>query len=305
MGTLGDPFAGVLAFVRCAERHSFTRAAADLGVTTAAVSKAVKRLEQELGVSLLDRSSRNVELTKAGEVFLERSRQALSNIEGARDAVQSVRREPRGELAVTMPFILGSFVMPKLPELAARYPRLSYRFNMADRVVRLSHERFDVAVRMGELEDSALVSRLLRRTRWVTVASPSYLVQNSAPRSPTDLARHNCLCFVGPDGKARRWTFLGEKAPLRVTVEGNLRIDNGRSLLTAAEAGLGLCQVLDFMAEDALRAGRLVSVLDGLATSGPTIHALATKNRIGSANVRAFMRFLSDAFSSDPTVTAI
>jgi DNA-binding transcriptional LysR family regulator len=293
-----DPFSGVLSFVRCAELCSFTRAAADLGVTTAAISKAVKKLEEELGVSLLERSSRSVVLTKAGEVFLERGRQALLNVQGAREAVQSLRREPRGDLFLTMPFILGSFVLSKLTQLSAQSPRLSYRMNMSDRIVRLADERYDIAVRMGDLEDSALVSRLLRRTRWVTVASPGYLSHRSAPRSPSDLEDHNCLRFVGPNGRPRDWSFRGDGAAVRVLVKGNLSIDNGNSMLEAAEAGLGLCQILDFMVEDSLRSGRLEEVLAPLSTKGPDVHALTTKSRAGSANVRAFMRFLADAFQS-------
>ncbi len=296
MTVRADLFAGILPFVRAAEERSFSRAAADLGVTTAAVSKAVKKLEDDLGVKLLERSSRLVTLTRAGEVFLERCRQAVLNVQGAREAMQAATKEPQGEIAVTLPFILAPFVVPSLGRVSAQYPRLSFRFNMSDRLARLADESYDVAIRMGELEDSSLVARLLRKTRWVTVASPSYVARHAAPKSPAELPEHNCLRFVGPNGKPRAWEFRVGARSVSVRGKGNLLIDHGTYLLGAAEAGMGLCQTLDFMVEAPLREGRLVEVLGGFSAAGPQIHALTTAGRASSANVRAFMRFLVDAF---------
>ena len=287
-----DLFAGVLPFVRTAEERSFGRAAASLGVTTAAVSKAVRKLEDELGVKLLDRSSRVVALTREGAEFFERCRQAVLGVRGARDAIQASRREPQGEVSVTLPFILAPFVVPGLARLGPQYPKLAFRLHVTDRIARLADESHDVAIRIGELQSSSHVSRLLRATRWVTVASPSYLARRPAPRSPAELAGHNCLRFVAPNGKAREWSFAsGELA-----VAGNLLVDHGAELVSAARAGLGLCQVLDFMVQDAVGEGALVEVLATHTTSGPSIHALATSSRARSANVRAFIQFLVDAF---------
>lgn len=293
-----DLFAGVLPFVRTAEERSFSRAAADLGVTTAAVSKAVKKLEDELGVKLLDRSSRVVALTRAGEVFLERCRQAVLNVQGAREAMQAATLEPQGELAVTLPFILAPFVVPNLGRLSAQYPRLSFRLSMTDRLARLADESFDVAIRMGALESSTLVARLLRKTRWVTVAAPGYLARHPAPRTPAELADHNALRFVAPDGKPRDWEFRENGRVRTVHVHGNLLIDHGTYLLGAAEAGLGVAQVFDFMVEDSVRQGRLVEVLGSYSAPGPRIHALTTPGRAKSTNVVAFNRFLVEAFQA-------
>jgi DNA-binding transcriptional LysR family regulator len=291
-----DLFAGVLPFVRTADERSFGRAAASLGITTAAVSKAVRRLESDLGVKLLDRSSRAVSLTREGELFLQRCRQAVIDVKGAREAVQSRRREPQGEIAVTLPFILAPFVVPRLAELGLQHPRLSFRLHMSDRVARLADEDYDVAIRMGELEPSSLVARLLRTTRWVTVASPSYLGRRPAPKRLSELAEHNCLRFLAPNGRPRDWSFVESARLVTVQVEGNLVIDHGSYLLAAAEAGMGICQVLDFMVDGAVRDGALVEVLSDEAAPGPSIHALATSSRARSANVRSFIRFLMDAF---------
>lgn len=289
---------GVLPFVRTAEEKSFSRAAADLGVTTAAVSKAVSRLEADLGVRLLDRSSRVVSLTRAGEVFLERCRPAVSSVLGAREAMQQAMAEPHGELAITLPFILAPFALPGLSRLAAQYPRLSFRFHLSDRLARLADEKLDVAVRLGDLEDSTLIGRVLRRTRWVTVGAPAYLAHSPAPRRPQDLSAHNCLRFVGPNGKPRDWAFKQGRRAVSLACTGNLLIDHGTYLLGAAEGGMGLCQVLDFMVEAALAEGRLVEVLGAFRAPGPAVHALATPGRASSPNVRALMRFLVEAFSA-------
>ncbi len=287
-----DLFAGILPFVRTAEELGFGRAAASLGVSTAAVSKAVRKLEDDLGVKLFDRSSRVVTLTREGAELLERCRPAVLGVQGARDAMLASRREPRGELAVTLPFVLAPFVIPNLVRLAPQYPKLTFRFHVTDRVARIVDERYDVAIRVGELAPSSHISRRLRATRWVTVAAPSYLARRTAPKAPADLVDHNCLRFVAPNGKSRAWSFAGGP----VEVDGNLLTDQGANLVSAAIAGLGVCQAFDFMVEDAVRDGRLVEVLAGHATAGPEIHALASESRARSANVRAFFDFLVDAF---------
>jgi DNA-binding transcriptional LysR family regulator len=292
MPVSADLFAGVLPFVRTAEERSFGRAAASLGITTAAVSKAVRRLEDGLGVRLLDRSSRVVALTREGAEFFERCRPAVLGVQGAREAIQTLRGEPQGQIAVTLPFILAPFVVPGLARLGPQYPKLTFSLHLSDRIARLADESYDVAIRIGELPSSTNISRLLRETRWVTVAAPSYLARRPAPRTPEELGGHNCLRFVAPNGKPRPWSFAGGD----VAVAGNLLVDHGPELVSAARAGLGLCQVLDFMVHELVRDGALVEVLAAHAAAGPRIHALATASRARSANVRAFLQFLVHAF---------
>lgn len=290
-------FSGVVPFVRCAERGSFSRAAIDLGVSTAAVSKAIKKLEERLGVNLFDRSSRSVKLTRPGELFLERCRPAVLGVQGGLEAIQQARKEPHGETAVTLPAILADFVVPHLPGFGALYPRLSFRINLSDRVTQLLDENYDVAVRMGELENSTLIARKLRRTRWVTVAAPGYFAQRTSPKAPSDLAQHNCLRFLGPNGKPRAFTFREGGRGVRTPVSGNLVIDSGGQLLAAARAGMGVAQVLDFMVEPAVERGDLVEVLSSHSAEGPPIHALTTRGRASQPNVRAVLRFLVEAFA--------
>ncbi|MCW5804010.1 MAG: substrate binding domain-containing protein, partial [Deltaproteobacteria bacterium] len=190
----------------------------------------------------------------------------------------------------TLPFILAPLVVPRLARLGAQHPRLAFHLHLTDRIARLADENVDVAIRVGELAPSSLVARHLRATRWVTVASPGYLALRPPPERPADLATHNCLRFLAPNGRPRDWTFAGAAQ----RVDGNLVIDHGESLVAAARAGMGICQVLDFMVGGALRDGALVEVLADFAAAGPAIHAVATPARVRSANVRAFLRFLGE-----------
>lgn len=294
-----DPFAGILPFFHTAEERSFGGAARRLRLTPAAVSKAVIRLEQSVGVKLLARTSRTVSLTPEGAVFLERCRIAISNVQAGREQMSQARRMPHGEVHVTMPFILGPIVARALPTLASRFRNLTMRISVTDRPVRLVDESIDVAIRIGAREDSSLISRVLRESRWVVVASPVYVGQRGLPTQLNELGKHNCLQFVAPNGRARDWAFVdpSSRRSLSLAVEGSLLIDQGEYILQAALAGLGICQVLDFMADDLVRQGRLVELLGAYAAPGPPINALAAPDRSKSANVRAVFAFLVDTFA--------
>lgn len=293
-------FAGVLPFFHTAQERSFRRAAERLGVTSAAVSKAVLRLEDSLGVKLLARTSRTVNLTPEGAAFLERCREAIGSLEAGREQLTASRRLPRGELHVTMSFVLGGVIVPSFGALTARYPELSLRVTMTDRLLSLVDERVDVAVRIGAPTDSSLLGRRLRSTRWVTVASPVFVARHGAPTHPRELARYNCLHFLAPNGRPREWAFRdpGTGALSHAEVRGSLVINHGDHLLTAALAGIGLCQVLDFMVDDHLREGRLVEVLAPWAGEGPPVYCLCVPERRRSPNVAAFLTFLDGVFGA-------
>ena len=295
----GDLFTGVPHFFHAAEERSFRRAAQRLGLTPAAVSKAVLKLEERLGVKLLQRTSRSVALTPEGAQFLARCREAMSSLQAGHEHISRSRGLPRGELSLSVPFILGRVVVPALPRLAARYPDLSFRVTMTDRLVRLQEEQIDVGVRVGAREDSSLISRALGGSRWVTVAAPSYLARSGTPARPEELARHTCLQFVAPSGRPRSWTFTDGRGgpPREEKVEGRLRIDQGELMLEAAVAGYGICQVLDFMVGERLRDGRLVEVLARYCADGPGLHAVAAPERARTPNVKACFVFLVDVLA--------
>lgn len=291
-----DLFRGIVPFVAVAEARSFRGAATQLGVSAAAVSKAVLALEHELGFTLLIRGARAATLTREGEQFFARCRHAVTAVRGAREALDAARREPEGELTLSLPFIANPLIGPALALLHTRHPRLRFRLFVTDALSRFSEEPIDVAVRIGPLVDSALIARHLRATRLVTVAAPSYLALRGTPRGVDELAAHACLVLVGTNGKPRPWQFRGgPHAP-----PAFLAVDHGPSLLDAALAGLGVTQVLDYMATPLLRDGRLVAVLTDEAGPGPDIHAVCAPGRRATPRVRAAFDAFADAFAERP-----
>lgn len=302
MSATTDLFDGILPFVHVAEERSFRRAAARLGVTTAAISKAIQRLEAEVGVTLLVRTSRSVTVTPEGEAFLGHCREAVRAVGAARELAKDARQRPRGEVHLTMSPVLAAPVVRELPRLAERHPGLTFRITISDRLLRVVDEGVDVAVRLGAPEDSSLVGRLLRQPRWTTVAAPRYLARAGTPTTPEELGQHACLRFVGPNGKPRGFWLVDHATGLARAhaVEGPLLVDHGERLLDAAIAGMGVCQVLDLMADEHLRAGRLVEILARHAAPGPEIHALYARERSRSPNVRVTVAFLAEILGRDP-----
>jgi DNA-binding transcriptional LysR family regulator len=291
-------FSGVIPFVHVAEQLSFRRAAEALGVSTAAISKAVARLEARLGVKLLSRTSRAVALTPEGKLFHARSREAVASLRAGHDQLTRSRTQPRGTVHVSTSFILGPILVAALPPLATRYPELVVHLELADRVSGLLADGIDVALRVGARTSSTLVSRVLYRPRWVTVASPEFLARHEPPASPADLARCNCLRFVDPRGRPAPWWFVDSPAeaasPHEVT--GNLLLNQGDLLVAAACAGAGFVQLFDFMVTELVHEGRLIEVLGAFAAPGPPIHAVTAPERSRSANVRAIIDLATATF---------
>jgi DNA-binding transcriptional LysR family regulator len=303
-----DPlFSGVLPFVVVAEERSFRRAAEKLGVTVAATSKAVQTLEAALGVALLERTSRSVSLTREGEAFLCRAQEAVALMRHARDAARQSQLEPSGPFTLSLPVILSRRVMPACARIAQRYPAVTLHLRFTDQLVRFSEESVDAAVRIGILGEGDLVAQPLFTSRWVTVASPAYLGRHGTPRHPRDLANHRCLKFVKPRGSLREWMFpdkpghsTAHPASTPVTFDSNY----GESLLHAAIAGLGMTQLFDFMAADALRDGRLVEVLGDFSSAASKVHLVYPQSRRRSPRVRAVLEPLREELRRDMTSPA-
>ncbi|NUO51198.1 MAG: LysR family transcriptional regulator [Polyangiaceae bacterium] len=291
-----DLFSGIVPFVTTAEARSFRTAAKQLGVTTSAISKAIAKLEDELGVRLLHRTARNVTLTTEGHEFFERCRSAATEIRTARDTAASARDAPGGLLRVSMPARIGRKVLALLPRLLGKHPQLSVQAILTDRFVLLSDENIDVAVRVGHFDDSRYVlAHRLRSSRWITAASRSYLASAGEPASPDALARHECLRFIMQSGRPQDWHYRVKGTQVSAPVAGRLTADDGEALVAAAIEGLGLVYAPDFMIEQELASGQLVEVLRPYALSGPALSVLCPPGRNRSANVRAFVRLMREA----------
>jgi LysR family transcriptional regulator, regulator for bpeEF and oprC len=287
-----DLFRGVVPFVAVAEEKSFRKAAARLGVSPAAVSKAVAAVEREMGMTLCVRGPRMVSLTREGELFFESCRSAVTAVMGARAMVEGARREPEGQLVVSVPFVVTGLVPPALAVLRARHPRLSFRLVVTDRLTRLGEEPVDVALRVGALTDSALVARRIRDTRLVVVASPAYLARAGTPESPAELDAHDAIALFAPNGKPHPWLFRSGA----VEVKPRIALDHAPSLVDALLAGLGVAQVLDFMVDELVRVGRLVPLFAADVAEGPPVHAVCAPGRRATPRVRAAFEAFATAF---------
>lgn len=286
-------FRGVVPFVAVAEAKSFHGAARALGVSTAAVSKAVRLLEESLGVVLVHRTARFVSLTQEGALFFERSRAAVASLQGAREALDHARRVPEGELTLSLPFVLTGLVARGIALLRARHPKLSFKLLVTDRLSKLASESVDVAVRIGQLADSSLVARVLRRTELLTIASPEYLARAGTPKTIADLAGHDCVGLVAPSGKPYDWLFRsGPRSIAEIAL-----LDHGPMLVDAVASGVGVGQAFDFMIGERLARGELVEVLEGERAKGPDVHAVCAPGQRATPRVRAAFEAFADAFA--------
>ncbi|WP_025131790.1 LysR family transcriptional regulator [Pseudomonas sp. PH1b] len=249
--------------VRVAETRSFTRAAGDLGLTQSGLSRAISRLEQQLGVRLLQRNTRSVSLTPDGQVLVERAGPLLAELAHTENLLLDRRDSPRGVLKISTPSLFGrKVVMPVIGQLMGQYPELSIEAVMTDRVVDIIDEGFDAVVRTGVIQDQRLIARTLAPLRWVTVAAPAYLQRHGTPQRLTDLQRHNCLAVRNlRSGRLVEWQFMDQGKPLDLAVQGRLIFDIGDALVDAVLGGYGIAQLMEFAVRDALDDGRLQPVL--------------------------------------------
>jgi len=296
-----DNLSGILAFVRTAEAHSFTKAARQLGMSPSGVSKAISRLEDQFKVRLLHRTSRSVTMTPEGTSFYERCRQIVADLEDAEQVLSQARAVPHGVLRVTLPLSVGRLHLARvIPEFALRYAEIAVEASLTDRLVDLIEEGIDVAVRMGRPPDSRLIARQLAAGTLTTCASPAYLKRNGTPRKPEELAQHNCIRFVVPSsGRAQEWKFQRDGKRLSLAVSGNVTLDHAEALVEAALAGTALIQISSYVTSPAIRAGKLKAVLTAFQVESPPIWVMYPQNRHLTPRVRAFVDFLIEWASAN------
>lgn len=288
-------------FLAVVETGSFVGAAGRLGTSSGQASKLVARLEAELGVLLLNRTTRAVSPTEAGQAYFDRLRPLLEEFDSLDAAVKDISSDPRGRLRLTAPLSFGAIELaPRLDEFAAIYPEISLDVSFSDRIVNLVDEGFDMAVRVGRPADSSLIARKLCEARIVVVAHAAYLERRGRPQVPADLTGHSCIIdtnFREPD----RWSFRDAQGnPIAVPVNGRIRYSNAEACLGAAEAGLGLACVPGFVAGEAIRARRVQRVLEAFETEPYGIHALYPHSRHLAAKVRVLVDFLVERYRGTP-----
>lgn len=297
-----DSIRGITSFVRVATAGSFSQAARQLGVSTVAVSRNVQRLETELGVRLLNRTTRRVSLTDEGRELFETSRGALAELEAARETIADRRREPAGLVRVTSPSVFGrAYVLPLLTEFRARYPRIEVELSFADRLIDIVAEGYDVAIRAGEIaQPNAVVRKLADVPRFVC-ASPQYLMKHGAPQTPGQLAAHECIRYRSVNsGRPLRWEFGRGAGMKSYDVRGHLILNDVLAVCDAAVAGLGLAQLATFIVTPHIRDGRLVPVLADYTPPLFPISLYYPARRLQAARTRAFVEFVLQHLADHP-----
>jgi DNA-binding transcriptional LysR family regulator len=276
-----DQLSGVVIFVEAARAGNFTAAAERLGIGKSAVGKSIARLEERLGTKLFYRTTRRSNLTLDGEAYFASCAGALDEIANAEAALDARRFKPRGRVRIDMPSAFGRrVILPVLMEIAKSEPELRFSLSFTDRVVDLVEERVDLAIRIGELQDSSgLVARKLAQQSRVVCASPRYLKARGVPGSPDDLGSHDCV--VGfRRGASVAWTFSDTYRPaVRFSPPQTHEIDDGDAVLAACAAGLGLAQLPLWMVRQQLAERELVAVLEEYQPPGIDIHAVWPKTR--------------------------
>lgn len=287
-------------FAHVAETGSFSAAARRLGMSRSAVSKAVAKLEKELGARLLNRSTRHLSMTEVGVAYVEHCSRILDEAVRAEQVVDHLHAQPRGVLKVAASVAFGTLhVAPALADFLGRYPELDIDMTITDRAIDMAEEGCDVVVRVARDLPPNLVARRLAPVRRKLCATPAYFGKHGVPRIPQDLARHNCLDYTH-SGEQGLWRFTGPEGDIAVPVSGRLRINDDEALSQAVLGGLGLALLPTFIIGKDLQAGRLRAALSEYIPVERHVYALYLPTRHLPAKVRAFIDFLLERFGPDP-----
>jgi DNA-binding transcriptional LysR family regulator len=290
----GHSLSGLAILGAVVKAGSFVRAGEALGLTQSAISRAIARLEDRVGVRLFRRTARSISLTDEGLRFYESVAPHLAAIEDATIAAGSSATQVRGRLRVNVDAGIGQFVLtPRLQPFLAQHPDLSMEMAVRDRMGDLVREGFDVSIRFGIPEPSALKARLLMRTRVVTCASPAYIARFGMPLRPSDIERHHCVLMRNPvTGSHFEWELVRGKKAVPVNASGQLMVNEAGPLLAAVLGGHGIAQVLELYARELLNDGRLVQVLPEWADETYPLYAYHHSAQLMSGKVRAFIDFV-------------
>jgi DNA-binding transcriptional LysR family regulator len=292
-----DQLVEMRTFVRAIERGTFAAAADDLQLTPSAVSKLVRRLETRLGVQLVSRTTRKLVLTPEGETYFNSSRRLIEAVDGLEQEVAASASRPRGLLRINTPVTLGvQHLAPALVEFHRRYPDVRVSMSLTDRVVDFHAEQVDVAVRMGPLGDSRLLSRKIAEIRPAIVASPLYIERFGVPESFADLARHRCIVFTAP-GRSRWGYTTADGGVDYIDVSGTFASDSLQCILQLALQGAGIAKLADFLVAERIRSGELVRVLaDRQLEESASVFAVFAPGTQRIPKVRVFLDFLVERF---------
>jgi molybdate transport repressor ModE-like protein len=295
-----DKFAAMRVFVKISEAGSLSAAGRQLGLSLNSVSRQLIALEQMLGTTLVERTTRHLSLTEAGRLYQERAKEILEEVAEAERGLTAQTGVASGRLYVSAPSLLGRMrLSPMLPTFLAEQTQVSIDLMLADRPIRLAEEGIDVALRVGPLEDSGLIARKLDDIQLVVCAAPDYLRRRGEPATPDDLIEHDCLGFGDVPGVAE-WSFQDGAARRAVRISTRLCANDLDALVRAVLAGVGLARVPSWQVAHFLADGRLRIVLEAYQRPPTPLSILTLRNRLRLPKVRAFVDFLQRRWTHPP-----
>ena len=297
-----DRLQAMTTFVAVVDSGGFASAARKLNLSPPVVTRAVAELEERLGLRLLTRTTRFVRVTDAGARFAEDCRRILADVEEAETVATGTHAAPRGTLSLTAPVLFGQlYVTPILVHYLQKYPEVDAQCLFLDRVVNVVEEGIDVAVRIGELPDSALHAARVGSVRRVLVAAPAYLEAQGVPQRPEDMARHTIVSASGVT-PVSEWRFDDGGQPLLQRLQPRLRTTTNDSAIAAAVAGLGITRLLSYQVAEHVRSGKLQIVLEDFEAAPWPVHVVHHEGRRATRKVRAFIDLAVDSLRADPAL---
>lgn len=281
-------------FVQVVNSGNFAKAAVALDINPSAISRRISQLEDQLGVRLFNRTTRSLSLTEVGERYFNRCLRILADLEEADREAKQHSEAPQGSLHVSCSTMFAHrHLLTWIPEFLTHYPRLSIQLVLTDDVIDIVGEGIDVAIRVSELADSSLITRRLVSDRRIICASPAYLDRYGTPKTPDDLADHNCLALNAYKTTLNQWRFRDPVGLREISVGGNFTVNSGVALYEAVLAGLGIGRVTMFLANQALRSGQLIRILSEYEEESDVgIYAIFPSSRYLLPKVQCFIEFL-------------
>ncbi|TDF39267.1 LysR family transcriptional regulator [Alteromonadaceae bacterium M269] len=291
----------VIAFIAVAEHRSFTLAAESLRSTKSSTGKAVKKLEDQLGLKLFNRTTRTVRLTEEGKIFFDAAKQAIETINQAKLQLDARKDEPVGHLRVNLPLGVGRTIINALPLFTQANPKVTTELSLTDKFEGAVQGEWDIVVRIGLLDDSGFIAKKLCHLKRVLCASPEYMSRKGAPKSLLELQEHDAIAFRAPSGRIRPWIFQdASNEIIEVIPPASVTVADGRSLVDAVMSGAGIAQVYDKALGEALQRGHLIELFPDMAPGAAPLNALIPSGRDMPAKTRAFIEFLVELFNSHP-----
>ncbi len=289
-------------YVAVAEEEGFAAAARRLAMSPPAVTRAISALEDRLGVKLLQRTTRHVRVTEAGERYLDDARRVIAAADEADEAAVGINAQPRGHMTVTAPVLFGRmYVMPGIVDYLRQHPETSVSALFLDRVVNMLEEGVDVGIRIGELSDSSYRALRVGHVRRVICAAPSYLKRHGIPQTPQDLRQHQVI-VASSLSQNIEWRFVDQGEPLSVRIKPRLTVSSNDGAIEAATLGLGVTRLMSYQVAPLLAAGKLKVVLSEFESPRVPIHIIHREGRHASAKMRAFIDLMAERLRAEPSL---